>query len=129
VVTKDAAGNASWQDSRNEPSKGGVQAPKGVNKWNHIVMTWDGSNSNFKIYQNGVKVSNPEWEVRGTTGPLNFFTPTKPLIGAWGSNLPGATPEGWQKPMTGSLDELRVFKKALTDAEISALFQLESAGR
>ncbi|MBL0101039.1 MAG: hypothetical protein IPP49_14245 [Saprospiraceae bacterium] len=35
------------------------------------------------------------------------------MIGAWGSNLPGATPEGWQKPMTGSLDELRVFKRPL----------------
>lgn len=127
VTNKD--GNPSWQDSRNEPSKGGVQAPKGVNKWHQMVMTWDGSNSNFKIYVDGVKVSNPEWEVRGTTGPLNFYTPTKPLIGAWGTNLPGGTPEAWQKAMTGSLDELRVFNKALTDAEISALYQLELAGR
>jgi hypothetical protein len=93
-------------------------------------MTWDGAGSNFKIYHNGVKVSNPEWEQRGTTGPLSFYTPTKPLIGAWGTNIPGGgTAEAWQKPMTGSIDEVRVYNKALTDAEIGALFKLESAGR
>jgi len=129
VVTK-KDNNPSWQDSRNEPSKGGVQVPKGINKWNHIVMTWDGASSNFKIYHNGVKISNPEWEPRGTTGPLNFFTPTKALIGAWGTNIPGGgTAEAWQKPMIGSLDELRVYNKALTDAEIGSLYKLESAGR
>jgi hypothetical protein len=129
VVTK-VNNNPSFQDSRNEPSKGGVQVPKGVNKWHQLVMTWDGTTSNFKIYVDGVKVSNPEWEQRGTTGPLNFFTPTKAVIGAWGTNVPGGgTADSWQKPLTGSIDELRVFNKALTDAEIGALFQLELAGR
>jgi hypothetical protein len=113
----------------NEPSKGGVQVIKGINTWNHIVMTWDGATSNFKIYKDGVKVSNPEWEQRGTTGLLNFFTPTKAVIGAFGSNLPGGTAEAWQKPLNGSIDEVRVYNKSLTDAEISALFQLEKAGR
>jgi hypothetical protein len=127
VVTK-VAGNDSWQDSRNEPSKGGVQAAKVAGNWAHLVITWDGSTSMFKVYANGVKISNPEWEARGTTGPLNFTTPSKAVIGAWGSNL-GATSEAWQVPMTGMVDELRVFNKALTDADISALYQLEKAGR
>lgn len=128
VVTK-VNGNPSFQDSRNEPSLGGVQVPKGVNQWHHLVMTWDGATSNFKIYCDGVKVSNPEWETRGTTGPLNFTTPTKPIIGAWPTNLPGGTAEAWQVPLTGSVDELRVFNKALTDADISSLYALEKAGR
>ncbi len=128
VTNKD--NNPSWQDSRNEPKNGGVQSPKGINKWNHIIMTWDGATSNFKIYHNGVKVSNPEWETRGTTGPLNFYTPTKALIGAWQTNLPnGGTAEAWQVPMTGMVDEVRVYNKALTDAEIGALYKLELAGR
>lgn len=130
LVVTNNAGNPSFQDSRNEPSKGGVQVPKGVNTWKHLLMTWDGATSNFKIYVDGVKVSNPEWEQRGTTGPLNFFTPTKAVIGAWGTNVPGGgTAESWQKPLTGSIDEVRVFNKALTDAEINSLYQLEKAGR
>jgi hypothetical protein len=127
VVTK-VAGNDSWQDSRNEPSKGGVQAPKIGGKWAHYVITWDGATSMFKVYANGIKVSNPEWEARGTTGPLSFTTPTKALIGAWGTNISG-TPDAWQKPMTGLVDEVRVYNKALSDGDISSLYQLESAGR
>lgn len=127
VVTK-VAGNDSWQDSRNEPSKGGDQAAKVAGNWAHLVITWDGTSSMFKVYANGVKVSNPEWEARGTTGPLNFTTPTRAVIGAWGSNL-GTSAEGWQVPMTGMMDEIRVYNKALTDADISALYQLEKAGR
>jgi hypothetical protein len=127
VVTK-VAGNDSWQDSRNDATKGGVQAAKLTGKWTHLVMTWDGATSMFKIYANGVKISNPEWEARGTTGPLSFTTPTKVVIGAWGTNVSG-TPDSWQVPMTGLLDEIRVYNKALSDGDISALYQLESAGR
>lgn len=127
VVTK-VNGNDSWQDSRNEPSKGGDQAAKVAGNWAHLVITWDGATSMFKVYANGVKVSNPEWEQRGTTGSLNFTTPTKPLIGAWGTNISG-TPDSWQVPMTGMMDELRVWNKALSDADISSLYQLEKAGR
>ncbi len=127
VVTK-VNNNDSWQDTRNEKSKGGDQAPKVGGKWTHYVMTWDGATSMFKVYANGVKVSNPEWEQRGSTGPLNFSTPTKAIIGAWGTNVSG-TPDSWQVPLTGAIDEIRVYNKALSDGDISSLYQLESAGR
>lgn len=131
LVTK-VAGNDSWQDSRNEISKGGVQANKVAgSKLFHLVVTYDASNSNFKVYVNGVKVSNPEWEVRGggTLGPLVFASPTRPIIGAFGTVADGTATEAWQKPLIGQVDELRVYSKALSDAEIAALYQLELAGR
>jgi len=128
LVTK-IDGNPSFQDSRNEPSKGGVQVAKGPNQWHHLVATYDGATSTYKIYMDGVKISNPEWEPRGATGPLNFTTPTRLIIGAWLTNLPGGTADAWQVPLTGSVDELRVFNKALTDAEINSLYALEIAGR
>lgn len=121
-------GNESGQDVRNDPPKGGVQAGVYGGKWTHVVMTYDGATSMFKIYANGVKISNPEWEQRGTTGPLNFTTPTKAVIGAWGTNVSGTT-EPWQVPMTGMVDEVRVYNKALSDGDISSLYQLELAGR
>ncbi len=126
----------SWQDSRNEPSKGGVQSFKGAStatkeNWVHGVATYDATNSNFLIYANGVKISNPEWEVRGTTGDLVFNSgASRVVLGAFGTNIPGnGTIEPWQVPMTGKLDEVRIWKKALSAQEVDALFQLESAGR
>jgi hypothetical protein len=132
LVTK-KGGNDSWQDTRNEPSKGGVQANKvaGTSKFFHLVMTYDATTAGYMMYVNGVKVSNPEWEIRdgGKLGSLAFATPTKPIIGAWGTNVSGGTSEAWQVPMTGLLDEIRIFNKALSVGEIASLYKIESAGR
>jgi hypothetical protein len=119
----------SWQDSRNEPSKGGDLAFKGAGKWSHVVITYDGASSLFQVYANGKKISNPEWEQRGTTGNLIAATPSKVVLGAWGTNLPGATADSWQVPMTGLMDEVRVYSKALSAGDINSLYQLEDAGR
>lgn len=123
------AGAPSNQDSVNDPKKGGDQAFKGAGQWSHVVVTYDGPTSMFYVYANGKKISNPEWEQRGTTGSLNLRTPNRPLIGAFGTNLPGRTADVWQKAMNGQIDELRVYSKALTVGEISSLYQLEQAGR
>lgn len=130
--------SSSFQDSRSEPSKGGDQVVKGAgtDKWTHVVITWDATSSNFLVYANGKKVSNPEWETRSVNGQpmgdLVFGSPaqSRPLIGAFNTNTTGnGTAEGWQVPMTGKVDEVRVWKKALSAAEIDALYQLENAGR
>ena len=119
----------SFQDSLNEPNKGGDLAFKGAGKWVHLVITYDGATSLFLVYGNGKKISNPEWEQRGTTGPLNAATPSKVVLGAWGTNLPGGTADSWQVPMTGLMDEVRVYNKPLSAGDISTLYQLEDAGR
>ena len=77
------------------------------------------------------RISNVKWEDRAASpGAFSFFTPTKPIIGAFGTNIPGGlAPDGWQKPMTGNIDEIRVWKKALNAADINALYELEKAGR
>ena len=84
----------------------------------------------FKVYANGQKISNPAWESRNGGSPLalNFFTPTRPIIGTFLSVVSG-TAESWQKSMTGEIDEVRVYKKALSQADIGFLYELEKAGR
>lgn len=129
LVQKAADGNASFQDSVNEPRKGGDQAFKGAGKWSHVAVSYDGASSMFYVYANGKKISNPEWEQRGTTGQLNLFTPAQVIIGAFATNLPGGTADVWQKTMNGQIDELRVYNKALPAGDISNLYQLEQAGR
>ena len=101
----------------------------GDTSWTQIVITYDATNSTFRVYGNGVKISNPDYEVRGTVADLVFETPTQMLLGAFATNLPGRTADAWQTPMTGKIDEVRVWKKSLSAAEIDALYQLEKAGR
>lgn len=95
--------------------------------WAHGVITWDGATNKLIIYVNGQKITNPAFEVRGSNTSIVFDTPTHAIIGAYG-NVAGST-DVWNKPMTGQLDEIRLWKKALSVADINALYDLEKAGR
>ena len=105
-------------------------ANKNGGQWAHYVLTWEANTGLFKLYANGVKISNVKWESRngGSALPLNFFTPTKPVIGTFATVVAG-TPDAWQRAMNGQLDEIRVWKKALSAADINSLYELEKAGR
>lgn len=94
--------------------------------WAQLVFTWDGATHKFIIYSNGSKISNPAFEVRGDNTSLTMDAST-PMIGAFGNVE--TTPDAWNKPLTGQVDEIRIWKKALTLAEIGALYQLEKSGR
>lgn len=95
--------------------------------WAQLVFTWDGSNHKFIIYSNGVKISNPAFEVRGTNTTVTMGTTSTPIIGAFGNVA--TTTDSWNKPLNGSVDEIRIWKKALTASDIGFLYQLEKAGR
>lgn len=139
TVTKDAKGATNWQDIVNSPKATTADIQDGhtqnANKvggtWSHVTITWESLTKTFKIYSNGVKISDAKYELRtGSPGALDFFLPTKPLIGAFGTNIEGGLgSENFAKPMTGSIDEIRIWKKTLGAQEIDALYQLEKAGR
>jgi hypothetical protein len=97
-------------------------------KWIHSVITWNAATHKFDIWANAVKVGN--YPDRGTS----VFTPaasTSAVIGAWISNVTGigVTLQGFTLPFLGSIDEVRVYNKTLTDAEIGSLYKIERAGR
>lgn len=117
-------GNANGENHMAFPNKIG-------GKWAHVVYVYDGVTANNRLYVNGVKISNPQWESRnnGESMPMLFFTPSRPIIGALWSVADGTNVDAWNKALTGEVDEIRVWKKVLTQADITALYQLESAGR
>ena len=138
-VTKNLDGSSNWQDVANQPKPNAADLLDGHEKtpnkvagsWAQVVATWDGTTKMFKMYSNGVRVSNVKWQERiSSPGTFSFYTPTKPIIGAFGTNLPGGlAPDVWQKPMTGNIDEIRIWKKTLSAADIFSLYELEKAGR
>jgi hypothetical protein len=125
---KDASG---FQDNTNNYPVSTTNLVKDTSgKWVHIVITYDPSSSPYKfnIWANGVKVGN--YPDRGTA----TFTPSisnTAVIGGWISNVTGigTNLQGFTLPFLGSIDEVRVYNKTLIDSEISALYQLEKAGR
>lgn len=117
--------------------------------WRHIAFSYNETTSKFYMYVNGTKLpfNDPSVNrndedrkaVNGTPanpngtplGALAFRSPNRFVIGAFQNQLgaPYNNPEPWMLPYTGRLDELRFYKKALTDQEVNALFQLEKQGR
>ncbi len=138
VVIKNTNGSANFQDVINSPkpsiadlADGHTGNPnKNGGKWAHYVATWDAASGKFVLYANGQKISNSKFEVRGggSALPLNFFTPTRPVIGTWQTVVAG-NPESWQKSANANVDEVRVWKKALNAADVNSLYELEKAGR
>ncbi|HMI04659.1 MAG TPA: LamG-like jellyroll fold domain-containing protein [Pedobacter sp.] len=95
--------------------------------WAQLVFTWEGATHKFIIYSNGAKISNPAFEVRGDNSTLVMDATSTPMIGAFGNVA--TTADTWNKPLTGGVDEIRIWKKALSQADINSLYELEKAGR
>src|SRR5258708_7450364 len=83
-----------------------------INQWNHVAATFDQVSGLMVIYLNGAAAA---------SGNLGSFTPlsTTPLVMG---NYPG-TPL-----LNGLLDEAQLYNRALSAAEILAIYQSDSVG-
>ena len=91
----------------------GVWQPTGasLNEWQHIAVVFGPTNIWF--YKNGVQYSYGQPPTaRSTTAPLNI----------------GRSP-GYGEYFTGAIDEVTVYSRALSAAEIQAIFAAGSAGK
>ncbi len=96
-----------------------------LNQWNHIVLTYDGTTGVFNNWLNGVKVGN--YPNRGTGNNLfKCYEPNEFIIGSNYNGIPGKTVSADVsiEPMTGAIDELRMYNVTLGDAYILALYKL-----
>jgi hypothetical protein len=106
-------------------------SPKiGMDKWTHIVLTYDGSSGVFNIWADAVKVGG--FPNRGVGNNLfKSYEPSEIIIGSNYNGIPGKTVNADVSfaPMTGQLDELRIWNRPLPDAHIKALFNLGKANK
>lgn len=91
------------------------------NNWHQLVLTYDETNSQVKLYIDGVQ--NPNVKTWGGHGALNLATSkiSEFRIGA-GPSTSYASDDWLACTFKGSLDQLRMYSTVLTQAEIQALF-------
>lgn len=100
-----------------------------LNDWVHIVLTYDYGTGVFNNWMNGVKVGN--FPNRGVGNNLfNSYEPSEVFFGANynAAGMPVSTDVNFA-PMTGQLDEVRIYNKTLPDAFIKALYNLGRANK
>lgn len=128
------AGTRNGGDNINDYGVAGTdyQVFNGANKWVHYVMRYDAATEDIDLFANNVRVSNNNFRNRGGLGPIVMPTPTQVLFGAFANSsthFPMSATLGFHGFLNGSIDEVRIYNKALSDAEINALYQLQRQGR
>ncbi len=105
-------------------------------KWTHIAWTYNGIDSKYYLYVDGVNVT-PDSFVDVTFGLdkkafgfLSFANVNKFIIGGYQQHLgaPWNAPETWMKTYTGAMDEFRIYNDALTATDIFRLYTFEKDG-
>ncbi len=115
------------QDNLNS---GAGQDKTNLNQWVHIVLTYDYSTGVFNNWMNGVKVGN--FPNRGTgNNSFKSYEPSEIIIGSNYNGIPGKSVSSDVSfaPMTGQMDELRIYNRTLPDAFIKALYNLGKANK
>lgn len=106
-------------------------SPKiGMDKWTHILLTYDGTSGVFNIWADAVKVGG--FPNRGTGNNLfKSYEPSEFIIGANYNTIPGRSVSANTDyvAMTGQVDEIRIYNIPLPDAHIRALYNLGKANK
>lgn len=102
------------------------------NSWQNIALTYNAANSTFTLFQGGNAVATQSAAGLGnlvfpsTATKIIFGTEQfqcSPSLGTAGG------PQGWASYLTGLMDEVRIYSKALSATEIQALIVLQGKGK
>ncbi|HUR39437.1 MAG TPA: LamG domain-containing protein [Planctomycetota bacterium] len=97
------AGAGTWEDSND------------AGKWYHVAGVVDRKAGSTKLYVNGELKNSADWEA-GKAARDPGKQPWRVGIGS-----PGA--EKWSWPAKGLIDDVRLYNKALAEAEVAALYK------
>lgn len=100
-------------------------------KWIHIALTYDMASEKFTFYVNGALVGT---STQTGFGAVNFANVPAIILGTvqfqTTPSMTSATDsQSWASFLLGTLDELRIYKKALSADDVKALYNLENLGK
>lgn len=104
--------------------------PQLGDRWIHLALTYNGSTGVFDIWGDGQKIGG--YPNRGVGNNLfKAWEKNEVIIGSNYNGIPGksVSTDVSFAPMTGQIDELRIYNKNLPDAYIKALYNLGKAGK
>jgi hypothetical protein len=98
----------------------------------NIALTYDAATSTFTLYNGGNAIA-----TQTATGLGNIVFPATATKIIFGTEQFQCTPslgtaggtQGWASYLTGQLDEVRIYNKALKAADIQALIVLQGKGK
>ncbi|MBQ7269285.1 MAG: LamG domain-containing protein [Bacteroidales bacterium] len=94
-------------------------------EWFQFAFTYDHTSGDWALYINGAEVKAANF---GDKLPFSQAVPADFnafYVGGWASRIDGTSTADWQGYFAGSLDEIRIYNKALSALEIASLYTEE----
>ncbi|MEO6330666.1 MAG: LamG domain-containing protein [Ginsengibacter sp.] len=106
--------------------------PNLFNIWTNIAVSYDAGSSTFKLFINGAQVNSGI--LGNVSGPLSFGDIGSIVFGCTQfqtspSQTSATTAQPWASYLTGQLDEVRIYNKALNALDLQALIVLQGKGK
>jgi subtilisin-like proprotein convertase family protein len=95
-----------------------------IGNWAHVAATLEDSSGAMRIYTNGVLATQTTTGVR-PVGPLN----PQFLPGVGIGNHSSQPNPAWNYPFRGRIDELSVYRRAISASEVKAIYNLRTASK
>lgn len=102
-----------------------------ASKWMHVIFEYDNVTSTYSVFVGGVKLNifDPTNVTikNGTNllGDLKFNAASQLVFGGWLPKIQKGATDTWMGWFTGTMDELRIYDRALTPVEAKALYDAE----
>jgi hypothetical protein len=92
--------------------------------WHHIAFVYDQTTSKVTAYVDGAAVPYTGTGNNIGLGPLNFKNISNFVVGGWNKHVQGVNgpTDGWIHSYSGSMDQFRLYGKALSASEVQALY-------
>jgi hypothetical protein len=98
-----------------------VQAPLVYNEWWHVAGTLDGASGALSLYTNGILAAQATTSVRPFGALLASESP--------GVGIGNVNDGGNMFPFLGDIDEISLYSRALSPAEIQSIYKANSGGK
>ena len=96
--------------------------------WFQVAFTYQASTGAWVLYVDGIKIKEAEYGDKMPFGKCIPEDATALYLGGWASLIESyAGAQDWMSYFSGSIDEIRIYNKALTEEEIQALRKEELA--
>ncbi len=100
-----------------------------VGTWRHIAATYDSVSGDLLLYDNGVLIASAAGVDKPAAGTLMTVNTHELSIGSRQSSGAGGGTGTYDLSFNGSIDEVEIFNRALSAAEIKSLFDASFAGK
>ncbi len=123
--------NKSASTSGSDAWEGGYTVANPWGSWINVQVTYNDATSTVNVYYNGALAGT---NTAAGFAPLDWSAAQKMVFGTLQfqttpSLTSATTSQGWAASVNGTVDQVRIYSKALSASEASALYNLEKLGR